>query len=343
MTTLDTYRPAHQIALVRPGPASLRWLQEAVRACQAGDPLAPVTVVVPSPYVGLHVRRALAEVGCANVRLVVQLRQVAERLARAGGVPGTDRPLTGPLEGAAIRVAVRQAGGTALTSLADHRSLQDALGAFFRELRHREDPGLVLPTLAGTGAVGSGATDAFQRYEALTAAYPDVPQLSQLAAQVAGRAEGRPRWADDMGVLIVYLPPRLDESELRLLGQLGRHLQIVAAFACCGELQADQLMQETAESLAKTLRTVTRVHEASGTPAEVFLLSAPDPDEETRAMVRRVAADLESGVPLWRMALLYTDEETYGPLAREELGAAGVPWHSALGRPASTGWAARSL
>ena len=117
----------------------------------------------------------------------------------------------------------------------------------------------------------------------------------------------------------------------------------MAAFACCGELQADQLMQETAESLAKTLRTVTRVHEASGTPAEVFLLSAPDPDEETRAMVRRVAADLESGVPLWRMALLYTDEETYGPLAREELDAAGVPWHSALGRPASAGWAARSL
>ena len=94
MTTPDTYRPAHQIALVRPGPASLRWFREAVRACQAGDPLAPVTVVVPSPYVGLHVRRALAEVGCANVRLVVQLRQIAERLARAGRVPGTERPLT---------------------------------------------------------------------------------------------------------------------------------------------------------------------------------------------------------------------------------------------------------
>ena len=75
------------------------WLQDAVRACQASDPLAPVTVVVPSPYLGLHVRRALAEVGCANVRLVVQLRQVAERVARAGGAPGTERPLTGPLEG----------------------------------------------------------------------------------------------------------------------------------------------------------------------------------------------------------------------------------------------------
>ena len=82
MAAPDPHTPAHRVALVRPGPASLRWLQDAVRTCQAGDPLAPVTVVVPSPYLGLHVRRTLAEVGCANVRLVVQLRQIAERVAR---------------------------------------------------------------------------------------------------------------------------------------------------------------------------------------------------------------------------------------------------------------------
>ena len=43
------------------------------------------------------------------------------------------------------------------------------------------------------------------------------------------------------------------------------------------------------------------------------------------------------------MAVLYTAEDPYGPLVREALDAAGLPWHSALGRPAAAGWAARSL
>jgi hypothetical protein len=50
-------------------------------------------------------RRALAEIGCANVRLSVQLRPIAERVGRAGGVRGFDEPLTGPLEAAAIQLA----------------------------------------------------------------------------------------------------------------------------------------------------------------------------------------------------------------------------------------------
>ena len=73
------------------------------------------------------------------------------------------------------------------------------------------------------------------------------------------------------------------------------------------------------------------------------VLSAPDPEEETRTVVRRVLADMEAGVPLWRMAILYTSDEPYAALVRETLDSAGVPWHAALGRPAAAGLAARSL
>lgn len=111
MISTSSDRVSHRVALVRPGRRSLLWLVDAVRTCQAGDPLAPVTVVAPSPYVAAMVRRALAELGCANVRLSVQLRPIAERVGRAGGARGFDEPLTGPLEAAAIRLAVREAGG----------------------------------------------------------------------------------------------------------------------------------------------------------------------------------------------------------------------------------------
>ena len=50
---------------------------------------------------------------------------------------------------------------------------------------------------------------------------------------------------------------------------------------------------------------VVRSEHLAAAPTRVELLSAPDPDEEGRAIVRRLVADLESGVPLWRMAVGY--------------------------------------
>src|SRR5205823_2641194 len=70
----------HAIQLTRPGPCSLAWLQAAVAALQVEDHLARVTVVVPSPYLGLVARQALAARGCANVRTAV-LREVAAQVA----------------------------------------------------------------------------------------------------------------------------------------------------------------------------------------------------------------------------------------------------------------------
>jgi ATP-dependent helicase/nuclease subunit B len=336
----DTVR--HQVALVRPGRTSLLWLGEAVRACQVGDPLAPVTVVAPSPYVAAMARRALAEIGCANVRFSVQLRPIAERVGRAGGVRGFDAPLTGPLEAAAIRLAVREAGGPALQRLADHRSLQESIGTLFRDLNHLDDVAPALDSLAASGRVAAGATSAYGRFTALTAAYPDVPAQLRLAADIANRATGAARWIGEVGALVVYLPPRLDAADMQLLDAMGRHVPLQVGFAHVSDAQADSLVEETAHALASILAVeVVCADPLVASLPEVDLLSAPDPDEEGRAIVRRIAIELERGVPLWRMAVLYTAEDPYGPLVREALDAAGLPWHGALGRPAVAGLPAR--
>jgi hypothetical protein len=98
-----------------------------------------------------------------------------------------------------------------------------------------------------------------------------------------------------------------------------------------------------ADALAAALDTQTGPPEVPSAWPSIHVLSVPDPEEEIRSVVRRILADMDAGVPLWSMAVLYTAEEPYAPLVRETLDAAGVPWHSALGRPAAAGLAARSL
>jgi len=64
---------------VRPGPVGLDWLRARIAEAQRDDRLAPVTVIVPNHYVGLWLRRELAQTGYVNVHFEI-LARLAERL-----------------------------------------------------------------------------------------------------------------------------------------------------------------------------------------------------------------------------------------------------------------------
>jgi ATP-dependent helicase/nuclease subunit B len=341
---MDSAALQHHIALVRPGPASLAWLDAAVRELKRRDALQPITVVASSPYLLSVVRRRLAERGCANVQLRVQLRPIAERIARACGSNAFDRPLTGPLESAAIRVALAKSTEPRLQHLAGRSrvALQDSFAALFRELGHLDQPEPVLTSLA-SNMVGAAARGTYEVYRGLTAELPDVPRQLRIAAEYAREAAPGPAWAEELGPLVLYLPPRLDAAERELLSSLANHVQLAVCLPWLDDAVADAPARQTADVLAAALNTTVSTYEAVPAWPSVDVLSAPDPEEEARSIVRRLLADMETGVPLWRMCLQYTSDDLYGPLVRETLEGAGVPWHSALGRPAVSGLAARSL
>jgi hypothetical protein len=136
--------PQHQIAVLPPGQASLDWLSAALGSLKRDDPLQAVTVFTPSPYLAAVLRREVARIGAANVSFSVQLRPVAERIARTHGSRAFDRPLTGPLEVAAVRVALRASAGATLQPLVTNPALQTAFAVLFRDVAHLGTPEVFL-------------------------------------------------------------------------------------------------------------------------------------------------------------------------------------------------------
>ena len=78
-------------------------------------------------------------------------------------------------------------------------------------------------------------------------------------------------------------------------------------------------------------------------PAETAVVRAPDPAQEVREALRRLAQDLEDGVPLHRVAILYRQADPYAALVRESLELAALPWSALDSRSAAESRPGRAL
>ena len=132
------------------GEPAARALFDAVVAGKGGDPLAPVTVVVPTNYVGVAARRLLARGtlgrvtpggdGVAGVTFLTVYR-LAELLGapRLAGVHR--RPVSTPVLAAAVRAVLATAPGI-FGPVADHPATEAALVDAYRELAAIDDAAL---------------------------------------------------------------------------------------------------------------------------------------------------------------------------------------------------------
>ncbi len=342
---------ASRLLLSPHGEPARAALWSAIGAAQAGDPLAPVTVAVPSTYAGLALRRSLGRrAGLVNVRFGA-LARVAELLGAPDLAGARRRPLTPPLLTEAVYATLVADPGP-LAAVVDHPSTEQALAATFRDLRDAPDGARL-----GLSARGGRAAAVVALYDAFRARTRDYYDEADLAYAAAEAVRAAPERLADLGHVIVHLPASLSPAEEALVLALARADRVTVVLGLCGDTAVDDaITHRLAARLSPVLGDPERVEGAPPElPADLFgyassqaplgthVLSAPDAEDEVRAVARRIVEHAERGLPLHRIAVLSRLAQPYGRLVPEILDADGIPWNGAAPRRLADTTAGRVL
>lgn len=321
-------------------------LHAAVAEAKAGEPLAPVTVVVPSNHVGVASRRLLSSgglgpvagsgVGLAAVTFLTTYR-LAELLGASTLAGSGRRPVSTPVLAAAMRAELAADAGL-FEPVKEHPATESALVSTYRELRD-----LSPAALTALAATSARASEVVRLHRALRARlepqWSDEEDLLVAATALAGSPG-----ALALGALVVHVPQRLSQHSARFLTALAEHLPTTVIAGRSGVPEADA---EVIHSLARLGLGAPGVAEpAVGLPVDAertTIVTASDADEEVRAAVRAVIDAVRAGTRLDRIAVLHASPEPYARLAHEQLRAAGIATNGAAIVPLSARMAGRTL
>src|SRR5262245_16839601 len=169
LSTTMTSDPRSRLVLTGHGRAAREALWEQIAAARGGDPLAPITVAVPTTYAGLSLRRDLGRRpgGLVNVRFL-SLNRVAELLGAPFLAAPPDAagrvPLTATHRAGAIRVALDATDGP-FRPLASHPATTRAFAATVAELDGLTDA--ELERVASAGPREASVVDVARRVRTL--------------------------------------------------------------------------------------------------------------------------------------------------------------------------------
>ncbi len=264
---------------------------ESIAAARRSDPLAPVTVIVPSHATGLQLRRRLAELGPFAAVRFEMLPRVAELLA-AGHLAAAGRaPLARPIGDYVAELVARESQGT-LARVGELPGYARALRRIFRRLRR----GGIRNSGEAAWTHGGQVVEVLRLYERFreeTARfYDDEDLLEAAAASVRTAKTGA---AEELGSVYVVPPGAQSAGAAELL----------------------EALQERGHQYSVLEEPVCK-------PEARFVL-APDPASEAREVAREVVSELESGVALHEIAVFHGADQSYRRLLREQFAAAAVP------------------
>ena len=281
------------------GPPATKRLGEQIAAFKQGDPLAPVTVVVPTNIAGLATRRALGarDQGIAAVDFL-RLYDLAERLAgaqmaqRHGRKPLSDRVLS-----ATVRNALAADPGL-FEATARHPATEQALVSSYKDLKEIPDP--ALESLAAQSGRAADVVRICRTVRSqLKARWYDGPDLIESAIEriEPGAADAA---LDETGHLVVYLPQRLTPSQGRLIAAIAEVADVAVIAGLTGNETADAAVIESLGRMGTAPTGPSSVDVSSGHR----IVSAADADEEIRIAVQMVVSAAKEGVALSRIAVL---------------------------------------
>jgi hypothetical protein len=303
-------------------PAASR-LRQLISDIKADDPLVPVTVLVPTNYVGVSVRRQLAAgdlgaVTSAGVGLVGIDLLTPYRMAELFGAPALAasgrRPVSNPVVAAAVR-GVLAADPGLFAGVLEHPSTEKSLVRLHRELRDLNDE--QLDTLV-TG--GDRAADVIRIHRAVDVSLHDewYDEFDLMTSAINAFA-AHPALLIERGHIVLYLPQDITLNAAAMLSAAADHVDLTVLAGVVGVPKADASTAEVCRRLGGSLPSV-----ALDPAIASHIVSASDADDEVRTVVRHLVDALREGVSLERMAVLYGSDEPYGRLLDEQLRAAGI-------------------
>ncbi|MDA3040200.1 MAG: hypothetical protein O3C27_11880, partial [Actinomycetota bacterium] len=304
------------------------------------DPLAPALVVCAGPLVALGVRRALAAqspTGMAGVDVVTFDRLIEElsrsRLASLGQHPASSLELQ-----AALRSELAEEPGH-FGAVAGHRTTEDRLLRLQRELVGLPRP--VFRRLQGSGGLSGDALRALAgAAQRLDSGRPGGACIASDVLSLALEALTElPVGA--RGALVVFLPDPVAASEGRLLAALSSRDDCTVILGLTGDAALDDRHLKRMAGWGLPALEVPGSIEPK--PVGARVLEVSDPEDEVRSAVRELTAHAATGVPLARMALLYTSSDPYASLIHEHLEASDLPFSAPGYRPLTASLAGRTL
>jgi hypothetical protein len=317
------------------GAAAQAALRSAVARRKSGDLLAPLTVIVPSNFAGLAVRRSLAADGGVANAVFVTPPDLASRLARARMHEDRRLPVTTPVVAAAIRRELREAPGV-FDPVAGHPATDAALLAAYEEIAHCR-PETVARLVEHGSERARGAVELIERARAALAEdYFDEAAVAAEALRAIADAGPEVR---ELGAVILYLPQPMPPGVAEVVAATLERAPSEAIVGLVGDAAADADVRRACGELGIEVGDAASAPLATGTE----VIDAPDPDEEVRAVLRCILAEAENGTALGRIGVMYPAAEPYARTLHEQLDAAGVPHNQSAIRTLSHSVVGRTL
>ena len=299
-------------------------LVSAVADAQRDDPLAPVTVIVPSNFVGLSVRRLIGSDvlrvgerrGVANISFVTPF-QLAEHVA--ADLLLDSRPITNPVLGAAVRRALAEEPGP-YGPVAQHEATEQALAGLFADLSNVDEAGLEAILDEGSTA----ATIAVGFYRAIAGRLEGFHTERDLAVAAAGRGDLAQRLLP-FGHVVWYLPTPTTAALADFVGRvLSDAISSSVIVGVSGSAEADESVWRTcavADVAIPDRRDDDGGHESATAD---HIVSVTDAAEEVREACARALQLVEDGIAPHRIGIFFPSPDPYVRIIEEQLAAAGM-------------------
>ena len=306
-------------------------LIERVAAAKAGDPYAPLTILVGSNLLGAYVRRVLAEKtgGLFNVRFAT-FADIAGRLARdaegraCAAPPFADRVIvdqivSSPEVPASFGEAAKTGGfGSALLStfndLAESGCTPGIASAIIESDAARE-------RLGAKARVVLALYARFRERLETLGGDTQTRLLAALSSPVTPSPGAR---------IFAYGLYDFNEMQRRLLAHLARACD-VTVFMPWGTGEAYRFVAQARKRLEETgfdMEVLDRPAGGGAPAAKPKLLNVPGEEQEIREVARRILGlAMEKDVRFGEVALILPSVEAYAPLCREVFREAQIPYY----------------